>query len=55
MDKLNKDVALYFRVHKEKFACKQIIASGSDIAGEGEHKIFEYIRNNSERHKDEKL
>ncbi len=30
---------------------KQIIISGSDISGEGEHKIFEYIRDNAEYHK----
>jgi 5'-3' exonuclease len=30
---------------------QQIIISGSNIAGEGEHKIFEFIRENEEYHK----
>ena len=33
------------------FNVKQIIISGSDISGEGEHKIFEHIRDNPEYHK----
>ena len=54
MDKLNKDVSLYFKIHKDKFKCNKIIVSGSDFPGEGEHKIFEYIRNNPKSHKEEK-
>ena len=33
------------------FNVKQILVSGSDVSGEGEHKIFEYIRDNAEYHK----
>ncbi len=31
----------------------RMIVSGSNDAGEGEHKLFEYIRQNPEKHKDE--
>ena len=53
MNNLNKEVSEYFKKNKKKFTCKKITVSGSDIAGEGEHKIFEHIRDNASTHKDE--
>jgi 5'-3' exonuclease len=38
---------------KEKFKENNIILSTSKEEGEGEHKIFEFIRNNAEKHKKE--
>ena len=46
MNKLNTRVEEYLKKNKKKLSCKEIIFSGSDKEGEGEHKIFEYIRNN---------
>ena len=47
MNKLNLQIKYYFR-KAGQFKVKKIIVSGSDVAGEGEHKIFEYIRENVE-------
>lgn len=53
MKKLGFYVNNYFEKNKSKFAAKQIIISDTDVAGEGEHKIFEYIRNHKEKHETE--
>ena len=47
MNKLNLQIKYHFR-NSVPFKVKQIIVCGSDNAGEGEHKIFEYIRKHSE-------
>ena len=46
MNKLNLQIKYHFRT-PIPYKVKQIIISGSDEPGEGEHKIFEYIRENS--------
>jgi 5'-3' exonuclease len=51
MTKLNQFVKHFF-IHNKKFGVKEIIVSGSDQPGEGEHKIYKYIRDNSEYHKE---
>ena len=42
----NKDVC-------NKFNLSEIVVSGSDKTGEGEHKLFSYIRENPQKHSDE--
>jgi len=49
MKKLSTHVQAYFR-YASKFGVKEIIISCSDLAGEGEHKIFQYIRDHPETH-----
>jgi len=46
MNKLNLQIKYHFRT-PIPYKVNQIIVSGSDEPGEGEHKIFEYIRDNS--------
>ena len=46
MNKLNLQVRYHFR-KPSSYNVKKIIISGSDFPGEGEHKIFEYIRENT--------
>lgn len=50
MDSLNKGVKKAF-INVNKYGVNEIIISASDKSGEGEHKIFEYIRNNAEYHR----
>lgn len=54
MEKLNHRIhAYYSRVDLPVLLgipTKQIMVSGSDIAGEGEHKIFAYIRETKDKH-----
>ena len=45
MVKLNELTEKYFKNSEKKYGLNEIIVSGSDKVGEGEHKIFEYLRN----------
>jgi 5'-3' exonuclease len=49
MDELNNYIKRHFSLYKNN-KIEKIIVSGSDDYGEGEHKIFEFIRNNEEYH-----
>lgn len=46
MTKLSKSIETSFRNLESYFHVKQIIVSSSSQEGEGEHKMFQYIRNN---------
>ena len=50
MKKLNEDVANYFEDKMDSNPGLEYIVSGSSESGEGEHKIFEYMRQNPEYH-----
>lgn len=54
MKKLNEDVANYFANKMDSISTSsarlEYIVSGSSESGEGEHKIFEYMRQNPEYH-----
>lgn len=51
MQKLNEKIKKYY-VKPDKYNVKNIILSLSDKFGEGEHKIFEFIRSFQDYHKD---
>lgn len=52
MKRLNDECRHYF-ADPAKFSVGNIVVSGSDCHGEGEHKIFEHIRANPVQHRDE--
>jgi 5'-3' exonuclease len=51
MQDLSVGILSHFK-EAAKYGLKKIIVSTSDEIGEGEHKIFHYIRSNSEEHSD---
>jgi 5'-3' exonuclease len=46
MNKLNSQVYYKFRNSETKYSVKNVIVSGSDNCGEGEHKLFQHMRDN---------
>ena len=53
MKRLNKGIFLFFDKNEKKYNVNKIIFSGSDQRGEGEHKLFGYIRNNKYQHENQ--
>tara|TARA_B100000927_G_scaffold92432_1_gene74705 strand:+ start:5061 stop:6656 length:1596 start_codon:yes stop_codon:yes gene_type:complete len=53
MDKLNKGVRNYYKGKEKSYNITQFIFSGSDEPGEGEHKLFQHVRDNAKRHQKE--
>jgi len=51
MKKLNTYVKKYYHNKEKKYNVEKIIVSGSDKRGEGEHKIFDHIREYETQHK----
>jgi 5'-3' exoribonuclease 1 len=50
MQKLNTKINYYFKDSSLSYNVEDIIISGSNICGEGEHKLFQYIRSFPEKH-----
>ena len=53
MKNLNNVVGNFFKEKEKNYSLKKIIFSGSDLRGEGEHKIFDFIRINSKIHENQ--
>ena len=47
---LNKFISIVILIIIKSYKNIEIMVSGSNIIGEGEHKIFKHIRNNKEYH-----
>ena len=52
MESLNKKIRSYYEGNHIKYNLNSFIISPSDVYGEGEHKLFEFIRKNPESHTD---
>lgn len=52
MQNLNKSIREKYKTPM-KYGIKEFIISPSDVFGEGEHKLFEYIRSHPDKHKNE--
>jgi len=52
MQKLNEKIYYNYK-NPEKYSVKSIILSGSDKCGEGEHKLFQHIRDFPDEHKNQ--
>ena len=50
MHELNTTITKHFTGNSSKYGAKNMILSTSDFEGEGEHKMFEYIRDKKEEH-----
>ena len=50
MVNLNLFIQKYYNNQEKLFGIEEFIISGSDECGEGEHKLFQYIRDNSSYH-----
>ena len=50
MEKLNNGVRSYYKGKEKSYKIKKFIFSGSDEPGEGEHKLFQHIRDNEKKH-----
>lgn len=46
MKTLSQRIKFFFENNEKMYGLKKIIVSGSDIPGEGEHKMFQYMRDN---------
>jgi 5'-3' exonuclease len=50
MNQLSKKIKSFYEGSEMKYGIRKIIVSGSDEVGEGEQKIFQYIRNHPDDH-----
>jgi len=53
MAELNEMIYSYFNQQHTKYGLSNIFISGSNKVGEGEHKLFDFIRKNPEKHYNE--